>query len=174
MIDFCGVIKYIWKPADSRHFQAGRSGRGIAGIILHSTCGKLHGDIETLTVGEREVSSHWYVTRTGEVYHFVQNADTAYHVGAVVDQFWSNSRTLGIEQEHLDGLEDWPDIQVQTTAALCVALGPYLIRHHSQVCAPPGRKVDPVAFPSIVFWKAYDAAVQVKRGAGWTFAEVPA
>lgn len=153
-------IEYIWKPADRRHFHTGRNGATVQTIVLHSTCGTLLGDIETLTVGEREVSSHWYVTKTGEIYHFVADSDTAYHAGVVSDPSFDNAHSIGIEQEHLDGQEDWPDIQVHATAAICCALDYVLktvlaIKHHSQIAAPAGRKVDPVNFPSDVFWDAY-------------------
>jgi N-acetyl-anhydromuramyl-L-alanine amidase AmpD len=160
--DKTGTVEYLWKPADSRHFHAGRGGHAIKGIVLHSTCGHLTGDIATLTIGDREVSSHWYVTKTGEIYHFVADVDTAYHAGVVSDQDWANASTLGIEQEHLDGEEAWPDVQIQATAALCAALmakhGKLAIEHHSEIAFPKGRKVDPVAYPSDVFWAAFQKA----------------
>lgn len=172
--DTTGTVEYIWTPADPRHFRAGRGGNTIKGIVLHSTCGHLSGDIETLTTGDVEVSSHFYVTKTGQIYHFVQDADTAYHAGVVADQHWSNSSTLGIEQEHLDGEEAWPDEQVQATAALCAALmakhGNLAIEHHAQIAYPAGRKVDPVSFPSDVFWTAYTKAAVLE----WSFSEIPA
>jgi N-acetyl-anhydromuramyl-L-alanine amidase AmpD len=170
--DKTATVEYIWKPADPRHFRAGRGGHAIKGIVLHSTCGHLAGDISTLTTGDVEVSSHWYVTKTGEIYHFVQDSDTAYHAGVVADPDWSNSCTIGIEQEHLDGEESWPDVQIAAAGALCAALmakhGKLAIEHHAQIAFPAGRKVDPVAFPSDVFWAAYSKAALLQ----WTFSEV--
>jgi len=169
-------LDYIWKPAVAGAFTPGRSGHSIKSIILHSSCGRKAGDILTLTGHDHThlVSSHWYVDRPDAdgkvaIYHFVQNSDTAYHAGVVCDQKYSNSSSIGIEQGHMDGQEDWPDPQVQATARLCVALlqrYPGLeIAHHSAVACPPGRKTDPVNFPSEVFWAEYRRA----EGQQWTF-----
>ena len=65
-------INFTFKPA--RAFKRGRS-LPIQSIIVHSSEGRKAGDIATLT-GD-QVSSHWYVTRAAEVFHFVDDADTA-------------------------------------------------------------------------------------------------
>src|SRR4029450_11549943 len=73
----------------------------IRNIILHSSDGRKAGDLATLT-GE-DVSAHWYVTRAGEIFHLVNDEDTAFHAGKVTKQkFFSNAATIGIEQEHFD------------------------------------------------------------------------
>ena len=171
-----GTINYISKPAREGAFVHGRRG-AIQSIILHSSCGHESGDIPTLR-GEDPthiVSVHWYVDKIGKIFHFVDNVNTAWHVGAATEVRYSNSCSIGIEQEHLDQTDEpWPDIQVQTTAKLCFALaeryGPLSIAHHSQVAFPAGRKTDPVNFPSDVFWQAWSEASQDT----WDFAEVAA
>lgn len=143
------VIRYNWITA--KHFGKGRS-KPIRSIILHATEGHKAGDLETLVGGDgRKVSVHWYVTKTGEYYHFVQDADTANHVGQVFDAKFSNSCSIGIEQEHVDNEEDWPDVQVTATANLCAFLrqkhGTLEIAYHKDVAKPHGRKSDPQGFP---------------------------
>jgi len=168
------TLDYIWRPAITGAFTPGRKGHAIQSIILHSSCGRKAGDIPTLTGHDHThlVSSHWYVDKGGLIYHFVQNSDTAYHAGVVCDPKYSNSSSLGIEQEHLDGQETWPNQQVQATARLCVALhqkyGNIEIAHHSAVACPPGRKTDPVAFPSDLFWRSYQEAAPEQ----WEFNQV--
>lgn len=168
-----GTIGYVAKWAHSNAFKHGRS-LALQSIILHSSCGHKAGDIPTLMGEDHEhlVSAHWYVDKQGNYYHLVQDADTAYHAGVVIDPKWSNSASIGIEQEHLDGQEDWPNEQVQATARLVVALflkhGVLDIRHHADVASPKGRKTDPVDYPSGVFWAEYATA----SGEPWDFTEV--
>ena len=150
------TIEFQYIPAKS--FKSGRS-MTVESIILHSTDGRKTGDIATLT-GDA-VSVHWYVTRKGEIFHFVDNSDTAFHAGKVIDPKYSNSASLGIEQEHFDpdageghpDNEDWPDAQVDTVANLCAFLmqthdlSKDNIHSHSFVAAPAGRKQDPFGYP---------------------------
>ena len=168
-----GTINYISKPAHANSYSKNRKG-AIQSIILHASCGREASDIPVLR-GEDSthlVSAHWYVDRVGKIFHLVDNKDTAWHVGAASEVKFSNACSIGVEQEHLDGQEDWPDVQIKATAALCVALaqryGPLTIAHHSSVAVPPGRKTDPVSYPSEVFWPYWSDAT----GSQWDFAEV--
>lgn len=169
-----GTISYIWRPAKAKAFKQGRGGHAIQSIILHSSCGHKAGDLQTLTGNDAThmVSAHWYVDKGGTIYHLVDNASTAYHAGVVTDVRYSNACSLGVEQEHMDGQEAWPDAQVQATARLCLALiqryGSIEIAHHADVASPAGRKTDPVAFPSKVFWAEYHRAAAEE----WGFGEV--
>src|SRR5262245_725777 len=133
----------------------------IRNIILHSSDGRKAGDLATLT-GE-DVSAHWYVTRAGEIFHLVNDEDTAFHAGKVTKpRFFSNAATIGIEQEHFDpdpqagrpNSEDWPETQIETVAELVAFLlqehglnSPDDIKTHAEVAAPPGRKQDPFGYP---------------------------
>lgn len=163
------VIEYIWKPAVS--FTPGRT-RPIKSIVLHSTDGREPGDVATLT--GPKVSVHWYVTRAGKVYHFVQDADTAYHAGKVTDGTrYSNAATLGIEQEHFDGQEDWPSAQVQMVANLVVFLrqkhgAGLVVVSHAQIASPPGRKVDPVDYP----WNDLHNYAEAASQQTWTVQQI--
>jgi len=140
-------IEYYWKQATS--YKSGRTSK-VESIILHSTDGRsAAGDIETLTEGP--VSVHWYVERSGKVHHFVANSDTAYHVGIVNDPAYSNAASVGIEQQHIDGQQDWPDTQVKAVAMIVAKLrqdyGQLPVKSHAEVAKPAGRKVDPQNYP---------------------------
>ncbi|HEV7894037.1 MAG TPA: N-acetylmuramoyl-L-alanine amidase [Pyrinomonadaceae bacterium] len=160
-------FEFIFKPA--RAFKRGRTMR-IKSVIVHSSDGRKAGDIATLT-GDT-VSSHWYVTRAGEVFHFVDDEDTAFHAGRVKDPVFSNSASVGIEQEHFDPDkkkipkgEDWPDVQIQTVANICAflfqkhTLSKGAIKSHAEVAFPKGRKVDPVNYPFDKLFKLIDEAM---------------
>jgi hypothetical protein len=134
----------------------------IRNIVLHSSDGRESGDVETLT-GD-DVSSHWYVTRTGKVYHFVADGDTAYHAGKVFKpEYFSNGAAIGMEQEHIDKKEGWPDVQIDKVAQLVA----YLlqsnnlknvddIKTHAKIAKPEGRKIDPYKYPFEDFFAKVD------------------
>jgi AmpD protein len=155
-------LPYIWRSA--RAFKPGRPGP-IKAIILHSSDGRKQGDLETLT--GPEVSAHYYVTRDGLLYHLVMDRDTAFHVGQADRPEHSNGRTIGIEQEHIDGQEDWPEAQLTTVSRLVCALrlryGYLPVLSHAAVAVPPGRKVDPQGYP----WDRLSAAVAAEAGHWW-------
>ena len=138
----------------------------IRSIILHSSDGREEGDVATLTGAI--VSAHWYITRAGRIYHFVDNANTAYHAGKVNNLCFSNAASIGIEQEHFDGREEWPQAQVEAAGRLAAFLqqlyGDLQVRSHAAVAAPQGRKVDPVSYP----WEIFSSACQAARGCRWS------
>jgi N-acetylmuramoyl-L-alanine amidase len=163
------TIEFTRKRAHA--LTKGRSLNGqpikIRNIILHSSDGRKGGDLETLT-GEK-VSAHWYVTRAGEIFHLVNDQDTAFHAGKVSKpRFFGNAATIGIEQEHFDPdpkagrphNEDWPKTQIKTVAELVAFLlqdhglkSPDDIKTHAEVAIPPGRKQDPFGYPFEDFFK---------------------
>lgn len=159
-----GVILYKWIQAKS--YRPGRT-QPIQTIILHSTDGREAGDVETLTKGN--VSVHWYVTKDGRYYHFVDDSDTAYHAGVVTSTKYSNAATVGIEQEHIDGEEPWPDAQIKATANLVAALrqkhGDLPAKSHAEVASPPGRKQDPRDYR----WQLLSSLVHDAIQETWTF-----
>lgn len=128
---------------------------GVKNIILHSSDGSEKGDLQTLSGNDpsHKVSANFYVNRAGKIYSIVPEEDTAWHAGAVNDSQFSNPNTIGIEQEHVDNRDDWPDVQVQATAKLTAylnkkyGLGATNVHTHSDVAFPKERKQDPVGFP---------------------------
>lgn len=95
-----------------------------------------------------EVSSHFYVRRTGELWQFVSCDHRAWHAGV---SSWGgrancNDYSIGIELEGLEG-ERFEAAQYDTLARLCPAIAQrYAIAHiagHEHIA--PGRKQDPGA-----------------------------
>jgi len=93
-----------------------------------------------------EVSAHFFVRRTGELWQFVSCDARAWHAGASA---WRgrdncNDDSIGIELEGLEG-ERFEDAQYATLARLCPALASryplQFIAGHEHVA--PGRKQDP-------------------------------
>lgn len=93
-----------------------------------------------------QVSSHFFIARTGALWQFVACEDRAWHAGESCYRGRSqcNDDSIGIELEGLEGgVFDAP--QYETLAGLCAALlQAYPIAHiagHEHVA--PGRKHDP-------------------------------
>lgn len=144
-------------PKESPNSRADTDGEAPKFIILHSTGGAFQGAINWMLSLVGKVSAHFCVSRTGEMRQLVSMKRVAYHAGK---SQWStrtnlNTCSIGIEMEHIDGKQDWPDAQVEAVAALVSE-----IRHrygipkekilgHFQIA--PGRKVDPLDFPWIKF-----------------------
>ncbi len=93
-----------------------------------------------------QVSSHFYIRRSGDLWQFVSCDDRAWHAGASQyrgrDQ--CNDDSIGIELEGIEGGR-FEDAQYETLAGLCAAiLQRYPVAHlagHEHVA--PGRKFDP-------------------------------
>ena len=95
-----------------------------------------------------QVSAHFFITRTGDLYQFVSTQHRAWHAGLshYRGRHNCNDDSIGIELEGLEG-KMFESAQYQTLIALCTAL---LVQHpiahiagHSDVA--PGRKFDPGA-----------------------------
>ena len=93
-----------------------------------------------------EVSSHFFITRQGEIWQFVSCDDRAWHAG--LSQWRGRDRcnddSIGIELEGLEGLT-FETPQYQALQKLCAAIAAqYPIRYlagHEHLA--PGRKQDP-------------------------------
>lgn len=93
-----------------------------------------------------QVSAHFYIQRTGEIWQFVSCDDRAWHAGASHYRGRSNCNddSIGVELEGLEG-DTFMPAQYEALAALCPALSQrYPIAHiagHEHIA--PGRKADP-------------------------------
>lgn len=105
-----------------------------------------------------EVSSHFFITRQGELVQFVSTCDRAWHAGV---SEWRgrpqcNDDSIGIELEGLEGLS-FEEAQYQTLIQLCQALRlAHPLRHiagHEHIA--PGRKIDPG--PGFAWHRLHDA-----------------
>lgn len=93
-----------------------------------------------------EVSAHFFISRSGELWQFVSCDDRAWHAGQSVYRGRSqcNDDSIGIELEGLEG-NSFETLQYETLASLCAALlEAYPVAHiagHEHIA--PGRKLDP-------------------------------
>lgn len=96
-------------------------------IVLHSGEGdSAAADIDFLTT-DPSASSHYYVTRKGKVFQFVDDARRASHSGPTLylDERGWNDFSLGIETEHRKG-QTWPQVQLDAMAELTKQL---IVKH---------------------------------------------
>ncbi len=122
-------------------------------IILHYTgMETAAAALDWLCREESQVSSHYFVHEDGRIDQLVAEDRRAWHAGKSV---WKgetdiNSRSIGIEianAGHLGGLPDFPPVQIEAVAELCLDCGnrwsiaPERVLAHSDVA--PIRKVDP-------------------------------
>ena len=93
-----------------------------------------------------QVSSHFFITRSGALWQFVACEDRAWHAGESCYRGRSqcNDDSIGIELEGLEG-STFEALQYETLTGLCAALlQTYPIAHiagHEHIA--PGRKQDP-------------------------------
>jgi AmpD protein len=94
------------------------------------------------------VSSHFYISRRGELQQFVGCNDRAWHAGAssYLGRSNCNDYSIGIELEGAEG-DAFEECQYESLGSLCAALlQNYPIAHiagHEHIA--PGRKTDPGA-----------------------------
>ena len=134
--------------------------------MLHSTEGAFAGAVAWLCNPESGVSSHYVIARAGHIAELVSPLRKAWHAGI---SYWRgetniNAISVGIEMEHKDGKDDWPDAQVKACAELCAwlshtyKLGEGTIISHASIARPVGRKIDPQGFPWPKFSEFFKAA----------------
>jgi len=71
----------------------GRAGKTISTIVLHSTYGSYWGSVAWLKNPTAKVSSHYIISREGEIRKLVSEANTAWHAGNLS----VNQESIGIE-----------------------------------------------------------------------------
>ena len=94
----------------SPNYRKGRNGRKPIAIVNHITAGLMPGTLSWLKNPEAQASSHYLITKLGQIYQLVKDEDTAWHAGIVNQPNWSlydgtnpNAYTIGIEHEALAG-----------------------------------------------------------------------
>jgi len=115
-----------WIGCAGVNFQVGRSsGLRPEAIVIHIMDGTLAGTDGWFNNPQAQVSAHYGIGKQGQIHQYVQETDTAFHAGIVVNPSWPllkpgvnpNFYTIGIEHE---GKPDdvWPDAQIAASAAL--------------------------------------------------------
>ena len=122
-------------------------------IIVHSTNGKKGSSFESeylYLLNSKLVSAHYLIGKDGRIEQMLTDEYTAWHVGTVYDQKWSNSNSIGIEVHYTPGENKYIP---QAIAALTDVVKSYLksnslleVEMHRRVAAPKGRKIDPSFF----------------------------
>lgn len=108
----------------SPNYRSGRNGKQVIAIVNHITAGSMPGTLSWLCNSKAQASSHYLVTKAGEIFQLVKDADTAWHAGIVNKPNWNlydgtnpNYYTIGIEHENLEG-EPLTEEQYQATLFL--------------------------------------------------------
>lgn len=139
-------------------------------VVLHHTAQhSIEQTLQTFTLPRTQVSSHYVISRDGEIYQMLNDYYRAWHggVGKWGNDTDLNSSSIGIELDN-DGFEDFPPAMINSLLDLLKVLKE---RHkipdanfigHSDIA--PGRKVDPnPTFP----WK-----LLAKEGFGLWYDEI--
>jgi hypothetical protein len=139
------VIKFIGCPESN--FRRGRPfGLRPEAIVIHIMDGSFAAGESVFRNPKTQKSAHYGISHEGEIHQYVDEKNTAFHAGIVVNPTWSllkprinpNFYTIGIEHE---GRPDdvWPEAQLSASAALIADVAKnweipldeeHVIRHH--------------------------------------------
>jgi len=143
------------------NFREGRpGGHRPEAIVVHIMDGSFAAGESVFLDPATQKSAHYGISTTGEVHQYVDESDTAFHAGIVVNPQWEllkpgvnpNFYTIGIE--HAGRADDiWPDVQLSISAGLIGEIAArwsipvdeqHIIPHHwiraSKTC--PGNWLD--------------------------------
>ncbi len=151
----------IWIGCPDSNYRRGRpTSFHPEAIVIHIMDGSFAAGESVFSDPSTQRSAHYGISKAGVVHQYVQENDTAFHAGIVVNPTWTllkrgvnpNFYTIGIEHE---GRPDdvWPSEQLAASAALVGEIAArwsipldldHVIRHHairaSKTC--PGNWVD--------------------------------
>jgi hypothetical protein len=134
-----------WLKGEGNFTKAHRSPQSISKIVVHVTEGSFWGSVRWLKNPRAHASSHYVVSRAGEIVQLVHVSDIAWHAG----NWGTNVRSVGIEHEGFTyGPNGFTDKQYRQSAKLTAwlakrALMPidraHIIGHH-EVPGPNGGR----------------------------------
>ena len=133
-------------------------------IVIHIMDGTLRGTDQWFNDPASKVSAHYGIGRKGEVHQYVDESDTAFHAGIVVNPASAlvkarpsvnpNYYTIGIEHEGRRS-DPWTDVQLQTSILLVAQVAlrwripldrDHVLKHHeirqSKTCPGDWINVD--------------------------------
>jgi hypothetical protein len=136
-----------WVGCPPSNFRRGRAfSLRPEAIVVHIIDGSFAAGEAVFLDATTQKSAHYAVSRAGEVHQYVDESDTAFHAGILVNPTWPllktgvnpNFYTIGIEHE---GRPDdvWPDQQLRTSGTLVAEIAArwsipldtlHVIRHH--------------------------------------------
>ncbi len=147
-----------WRPSPVRHPKR----LSTRGLVIHWTAGHEPGDLAALTGGQVDV--HFYVTKAGKVYQFLDSDSCAWHAFHT-----ANDYCVGIEHEGSG--EPWTRAQLDASAKLARWICDHYripIRH-----TDPGSSADTPAWHGIYGHRdlagidGNDHTDSVPAGTGW-------
>ena len=128
-------MNLIRKDCAPENFRQGRQGFAVEAIVIHLIDGSQAGCDATFASSSLTLrrSAHYSVGRTGEVHQYVEEADTAYHAGRILQPSWPlkkktdgsflnpNLYTIGVEHEgRVD--DEWTDQMYAASAELLAGI----------------------------------------------------
>lgn len=125
------------------------AGTSPALVVVHGTAGTDAGDLDWLTRADSQVSYHYLIQRTGQVYRLVNEERRAWHAGK---SEWRgrtdcNDYSIGIGFSNLGKSEPYTDAQYEAGGRLLrEILGRWTLDFDAVVGhfhVSPGRKTDP-------------------------------
>lgn len=140
-------MQAIWIGCPMENFHKGRPyGFHPEAIVIHIMDGSYEAGESVFADSSTQKSAHYGVSKQGTVHQYVDENDTAFHAGIVVNPTWDllkpgvnpNFYTIGIEHEGL-ACDVWSDAQLEASADLvkeiaarwCIPLDTeHVIRHH--------------------------------------------
>ncbi len=136
-----GALEARIEHLDSPNQLAGRGGYKPEAVIIHSMDAGLKPTQQWLMNPKSNASMHYAIGLNGQIVQFVQETNTAFHLGRRASSLWPlqkpdvdpNYYTIGVDHESLVG-HAWPEKQVEACAALirqiCLRWGIPIDRQH--------------------------------------------
>jgi len=114
-----------WIGCLASNYAPGRAGFKPAAVVIHRTGGSLQDMDARFTKAPSFSSSHYAVGLGGEVHQYVDESDTAFHAGVMINPTWKllksgsnpNFYTIAVEAAGVAG-DPLTDSQYQAAAAL--------------------------------------------------------
>jgi N-acetyl-anhydromuramyl-L-alanine amidase AmpD len=163
-------LDVLWLESGNRTSSA-RGIRSVDRIVVHVTEGSFWGSVRWLRNHRSHGSSHYVISRGGDVVQLVSTSDVAWHAG----NRWVNRHSIGIEHEGFTKRGGFTQAQYEASAKLVAYLAaragmPVDRRHvigHDAVPHPSGRGVggiDHHTDPGKKWnWRRYMALIRTYR-----------
>src|SRR5918995_1474514 len=137
-------LQVLWLRSDN-HTSSARAITSVDRIVIHVTEGSFWGGVRGPPNRRSHGSSHYVISRGGDIVQLVSTSDVAWHAG----NRWVNRHSIGIEHEGFTRRGGFTDAQYRASAQLVAYLTaragmPVDRRHvigHDEVPHPSGRGV---------------------------------
>jgi N-acetyl-anhydromuramyl-L-alanine amidase AmpD len=137
-------LEVLWLRS-ANHTSSARGIKSVDCIVIHVTEGSFWGSVRWLRNRSSHGSSHYVISRGGDIVQLVSTSDVAWHAG----NRWVNRHSIGIEHEGFTRRGGFTKAQYEASARLVAYLAaragmPVDRRHvigHAEVPHPSGRGV---------------------------------